>query len=159
MHHGFSGTDLRTLLLSQPWGWALVYAGLALAIFLLLTGQRLGPPLAATDTTPRRGTMDYVVSLAGLFHRAGRTEWAADRYAAEFRRAIAAQGGLDPTASASALATAVAFTHTGIDAAALRSLLDRLDAAAHTTGRARLPDGALLRLVQEAEAVRAQVEG
>jgi hypothetical protein len=156
VHHGYSGTDLRTLLLSQPWGWALIYALAAVILFLLLRGQRLGPPLAAATTGDRRGTMDYVLSLAGLFHRANRTEWAAARYAATFRRALAAPYGFDAAAPPAVLAAEVAASHPQIAADDLRRVLERLDAAASATPR--LSDAALLRLVQEAEALKAQIE-
>ncbi len=156
VHHGYSGTDLRTVLLSQPWGWALVYALAAVVFFLVLRGRRLGPSLAVATEGDRRGTMDYVLSLAGLFHRANRTEWAAARYAAEFRRTLAAPYGFDTAAPPAALAADVAASHPDLDAARLRSVLERLDAAAGATPR--LSDATLLRLVQEAEALRAQVE-
>jgi hypothetical protein len=156
VHHGYGGSDLRTLLLSQAWGWALIYVGAMLLAFLLLRGQRLGPPQPADGPTERRGTMDYVRSLAGLFHRAGRTEWAAARYAAGFRRTLAAPYGFDPAAPPATLAAEVAAVRPEIDAAALRSVLERLDAA--TQPAARPAGGALLRLVQEAEGIRARLE-
>jgi hypothetical protein len=157
VHHGYSGTDLRTLLLSQPRGWELIYALVVVVLFLVLRGRRLGPPLAAAAEGDRRGTMDYVLSLAGLFHRANRTEWAAARYAATFRRALAAPYGFDATAPPTVLAAQVAASHPQIAADDLRRVLERLDAAA--TATPRLSDAALLRLVQEAEGMRAQVEG
>jgi hypothetical protein len=97
-----------------------------------------------------------VLSLAGLFHRANRTEWAAARYAAAFRRALAAPYGFDPAAPPATLAAEVAATHPQIAADVLRRVLDRLVAAA--TANPRLSDAALLRLVQEAEGIRAQIE-
>ena len=70
--------------------------------------------------------MDYVRSLAGLFHRAGRSEWAAARYATDFRRALAAPSGLDPATTAPALAAAAHALHPDLDAETVQRVIERL---------------------------------
>jgi hypothetical protein len=158
VHHGYTGGDLRAMLLRQPWGWALIYAVAVGVGGLILTGRRLGPPLAPTTQTLRRGTGEYVAALAALFHRAGRTDWVADRYRHEVRQALARPYGLDPAAPAADLAAAFASAHAqAVDRGALQALLQDLDAAAAPgpRGRPTLGDAALLRLVRRAEAFRA----
>ncbi|MGI8588919.1 MAG: DUF4350 domain-containing protein [Chloroflexia bacterium] len=160
IHHGFTGGDLRQLLLSTPWGLALLYAGLVIVLGILLTGRRLGPPIAVPAASARRGAGEYMAALAGLFMRAGRTDWAADRYRAEFRRAIAAPYGLDAAAPPDDLAAAFAAAHhRAVDAPALAGLLADLDAAAAPGphGRATVAAPALLRLVRRAEALRSEI--
>ncbi|HUS15444.1 MAG TPA: DUF4350 domain-containing protein [Chloroflexia bacterium] len=160
VHHGYTGGDLRAVLLRQPWGWALIYALLVGVCGLVLTGRRLGPPLAPPALAVRRGTSEYVAALAALFHRAGRTDWVADRYRHELRQALARPYGLDPAASAADLAATFAAAHTrAVDVAALQALLLELDAAATPGPRGRpvLGEAALLRLVRRAEAMRSQI--
>jgi hypothetical protein len=157
IHHGYTGGDLRALVLSRPWGWALIYAAGVLVVGLLLAGRRLGPPLVLASQGGRRGAAEYVAALAGLFQRAGRTDWVAGRYRAEFRRALAAPYGLDATASAGRLAAAFAAAHhRPVDVPALTALLTDLDAAATPAGPGgkATGDAALLRLVRRAEAFR-----
>lgn len=158
LHHGSGGADLRTLVTGQPWGWALIYAAGVAVLGLLLTGRRLGPPVPVPTEGGRRGAVDYVAALAGLFGRAGRTDWVADQYRAELRHALAAPYGLAADAPAADLAAAFAAAHhRPVDAAALTLLLTDLDHAATPSPRGRPVVGAvaLLRLVRRAAALRA----
>ena len=160
LHHGYGGDDLRTVLTSRPWGWALIYAALVAVLGLLLAGRRLGPPVTVPEVGGRRGAGDYVTALAGLFHRAGRTDWVADHYRATFRRALTAPYGLAADLPAADLAAAFALAHhRPVDVATLTGLLQDLDAAATPGPRGRpvLADTALLRLVRRAEAWRAAI--
>lgn len=56
--------------LDTSWGVALLLAILGAALFRLLSGWRLGPPLPPAESRPRP-TIEYVVSLAGVLRRAG----------------------------------------------------------------------------------------
>ncbi len=160
LHHGYTGDDLRTLLTSRPWGWALIYAGGVAVLGLLLIGRRLGPPLPLPTVGARRGAADYVAALAGLFGRAERTDWVADHYRADLRRALAAPYGLPADLPAGDLAAAFAAAHhRPVDAAALATLLADLDHAASPNPRGRpvLGAAALLRLVRQAETLRSDI--
>jgi hypothetical protein len=162
VHHGYTAGDVRGLLLGQPWGWALIYATLVGVLGLAWTAQRLGPPLPVPDTLARRGAADYVAALAGLFGRAGRTDWVADHYRTGFRRALAAPYGLAADAPPAAFAAAYAAAHARpVDTAALADLLTALDAAATpaANGRPTLTDPALLRLIRQAESWRTAAQG
>lgn len=162
VHHGYTAGDVRGLLLGQPWGWALIYATLVGVVGLAWTAQRLGPPLPVPDPLARRGAAEYVAALAGLFGRAGRTDWVADHYRAGFRRALAAPYGLVADAPPAAFAAAYAAAHVhSVDTAALATLLAALDAAATpaANGRPTLTDPALLRLIRQAESWRAATQG
>ena len=157
VHHGYTGSDLRAVALQERGGWALIFGVGGLALGLLLGGRRLGPPLAAAPAGARRGAADYVTALAGLFGRAGRSDWVAAHYRSEFRHALAAPYGLDAGAPAAAFAAAYSSVHDRpVDQAALHQLLLELDAAAQPgpRGRPTIGDAALLRLVRRAEAFR-----
>lgn len=95
VHHGRAETrSFTSLLLRQPWGWALMYVFGMGFIYLALSGRRLGRPAPVLPDT-RRPASEYVVSLAGLLRRGGRGTWAARHYGESLRRQAAAALGLD----------------------------------------------------------------
>ncbi|HMA35633.1 MAG TPA: DUF4350 domain-containing protein [Chloroflexia bacterium] len=157
IHHGYTGGDLRDLVLRSAWGWALIYGGGLVVLGLLFSSRRLGPPLVPRAAGARRGAGEYMTAMAGLFSRAGRTDWVADRYRAELRRALAAPYGLEAGGPAATLAAGFAAAHHHpIDVAELTTLLVELDTAATPgpQGRPVLGDAALLRLIRRAETFR-----
>ena len=97
-HHGAGaeGGDLITLLTSNPWGWALLYGVGMVGIYLFWSARRLGPPLPVRSPDERRPTSDYVTSVAGLFRRARKPGYAAERYLKFFKRTLSRHAELDP---------------------------------------------------------------
>jgi hypothetical protein len=97
VHHGLSsGGDLIGLLTSTPWGWALVYASALFAAYVVWSARRLGPPLPVWKPDQRRPTSDYVRSVARLFRRARKPDYAARQYEHYFKRSLSRHAALDP---------------------------------------------------------------
>jgi hypothetical protein len=72
-HHGVqvqTAQDAGDLLFSTPLGRALLYGGVILLGFLLLSGRRLGRPVVER-VPPARSIAEYIVSLGALFRRSG----------------------------------------------------------------------------------------
>lgn len=96
-HHGASvGGDLLALLTSTPWGWALIYGTLLLGAYYFWSARRLGPPIPEQTPDRRRPTSEYVTSVAGLFRRARKPGYAAERYLRFFKRTLSRHAELDP---------------------------------------------------------------
>ena len=62
--------SLTDWLYRTPTGWAALFIGLTLLVYLLLQGVRLGRPLPGAAETRRREAAEYVTALAGLQRRA-----------------------------------------------------------------------------------------
>lgn len=80
--------NLQEWLYYTPPGWALLWLMGITAIYLLLQGWRLGPPLPATATLRRREAAEYVVAMANLLRRARRRDAVAQHHKARFKRAL-----------------------------------------------------------------------
>ncbi len=97
VHHTAStGGDLIALLTHNPWGWAIIYATLLAVAYALWSARRLGPPLPEMKPDQRRPTSDYVIAVAGLFRRARKPGYAAERYLRFFKRTLTRHAELDP---------------------------------------------------------------
>ena len=85
-HHGESaGGDLVGLLTGTPWGLALLYGTVLGALYVVWSARRLGPPIPVLPPDRRRPTSDYVTAVAGLFRRARKPGYAAERYLQFFK--------------------------------------------------------------------------
>jgi hypothetical protein len=143
-HHGFVGQpSMRSLLLSTPWGWAILYAAAVGAVYLALTGRRFGRPVPLREEAGRRSSAEYLESLAGLLRRAGKSDYLRAHYRASFKRRLARLHGLNPDLD---------------DRAYLEALADaspaHAGAAAEVLARLAQPgadERALLRVVAEAD--------
>lgn len=105
IHHGRS--DVRPLpyyLVREPWGWALLYALGVAFLYLALDGRRFGRAVPSVVDT-RRSAAEYVVSVADLLRRGGKSSWAARHYERRLRRQLAVACGLEVTLETAALAT------------------------------------------------------
>jgi len=97
-HHGFRGGPDQFAVLFGTWpGRALLAAGAASYLYLLLSGRRLGPPVPLDPRSPR-SSLDYVRGFAGLVRRSGRGEIARRRLREDLRRGAARLVGADPDA-------------------------------------------------------------
>ncbi len=145
-HHGREGAEsLRSLLLTERWGWATWYAALLTLIYFLLRGKRLGRPVRMV-TTSYRSSGEYVRSLASMLRSAGKRDYLRAHYADHLLRALRRAAGLPPTASMRDLQHAAeASTGAPVDkiVAAIEAMRD------HDPDEKRM-----LRLVAEAEAQR-----
>lgn len=92
------GDQIATLqdwLYRTPTGWATLFALGVSAIFLLLHGQRLGPPLMTVEQTRGREAAEYVRAMANLHRRAGKYDDLAQHHHHRLKVGIAKRRGID----------------------------------------------------------------
>ena len=95
-HHGVHPTTDVLVLLTRTWpGRALLFAVVALFLYLVASGRRLGPAIPL-DPRPPRSSLEYIRGFAGLVRRSGHGEIARRRFRRELRSALARELGLDP---------------------------------------------------------------
>jgi hypothetical protein len=95
-HHGVHPTTDVLVLLTRTWpGRALLFVGVALFLYLIASGRRLGPALPL-DPRPPRSSLEYIRGFAGLVRRSGHGEIARRRFRRELRGNLARELGLDP---------------------------------------------------------------
>jgi hypothetical protein len=142
-HHGSHPSPDLFVLLQGTWlGRALLFVGVTVFGYLLLSGRRLGPPLPA-DPRPPRSSLEYVRSFAGLVRRSHRDEIARGRLRRDLHGGLAAAYGLDP-------------------ATPLDTVLARVDADDPArAAEARAIDAALSRRLRDEDLIRtvARIEG
>ena len=80
--------NLQEWLYYTPSGWAMLWLLGVTAIYLLLQGWRLGPPLPATATLRRREAAEYVVAMANLLRRARRRDAVAQHHKVRLKRTL-----------------------------------------------------------------------
>ena len=139
-HHGYHPTSDALVLLERTWpGRALVFTAVAIFLYLVLSGRRLGAPIPL-DPRPPRSSLDYIRGFAGLVRRSGHGEIARQRFQLDLRSGLARELALDPKTPFDRVLAAVAASDPARAAAA-----KRLDAALSRP----LRDDDLLRTVHE----------
>lgn len=145
-HHGREGAEsLRSLLLSERWGWATWYAALLTLVYFLLRGKRLGRPVR-TVTTRYRSSGEYVRSLASMLRSAGKDEYLCAHYSDRLLRSLRRASGL-PAAAALRDLQHAAEANTGAPA-------NRIVEAIEAMRDRDFDEKRMLRLVAEAEQQR-----
>jgi hypothetical protein len=139
-HHGVHPTTDVFVLLTRTWpGRAMVFAGVALFVYLVASGRRLGPALPL-DARPPRSSLEYIRGFAGLVRRSGHGEIARRRFQRELRSALARELGLDPETPVGDIVAEIATTD--------RERAARVRAVDEALARP-LREDALLRTVRE----------
>ncbi len=104
-YHLFGADDPHAVRTIQEWlyrtaaGRATLYLLLLGALYLLLAGRRLGPPLPAQVDVQRREAAEYVRAMAGLKRRAGALDETASHQRSRLKRELARSRGLAPGAA------------------------------------------------------------
>jgi hypothetical protein len=143
-HHGFfEPPSLRSTVLSNAWGWALIYGALILVAYLILSGRRFGRPIPLAEEVARRSSAEYVDNIAGLLQRGGKRDYLREHYLSALKRRLARPYGLNPALDDPVFAEELC-RYRPIDRAKLEELLRRLR-------RPGLSDEELLRLLAEAD--------
>jgi hypothetical protein len=91
------GDQIATLqdwLYRTPTGWATLFALAASAVFLLLHGRRLGPPLVTVQQTRGREAAEYVRAMANLHRRARTHAELAQHHARRLKVGLARRHGV-----------------------------------------------------------------
>ncbi|WP_129631779.1 DUF4350 domain-containing protein [Candidatus Oscillochloris fontis] len=143
-HHGFvREPSLGSLLTGSAWGWAMLYAGGVVVLYLVLSGRRFGRPIALREERTRRSSAEYLESMAGLLRRGRKSDYLLAHYRTNLKRRLARPYGVNPNQDDTAFVAALAGV-SPIDPNALRSLLARMD-------RPEVSESELLRLIAEAD--------
>jgi hypothetical protein len=139
-HHGFvRDPSLGGLLVGSPWGWAVIYAAMVGAAYVILSGRRFGRPVPLREETARRSSAEYQESIAGLLRRGRKSGYILAHYRAALKRRLARPHGISPALDDDAFVAALAAARP-IDAAALRALLARM-------GQRAVGEAELLRII------------
>lgn len=126
------GDQIATLqdwLYRTPTGWATLFALTLSALFLLLQGRRLGPPLVTVEQTRGREAAEYVRAMANLHRRAGRYSDLAQHHHRRLKVGIAKRRGIDADLSDDDFLDALAYASPPLpepQIAAIRSTLSEL---------------------------------
>lgn len=143
-HHGFvREPSVGSLLTGSAWGWAVLYALLMTALYLVLSGRRFGRPIALREESARRSSAEYLESMASLLRRGRKSGYLLAHYRTNLKRRLARPYGINPNQDDAAFVAALAALRP-IDAAALNSLLARMN-------RPEVSESELLRLIAEAD--------
>ncbi|NNJ10218.1 DUF4350 domain-containing protein [Chloroflexales bacterium ZM16-3] len=143
-HHGFvREPSLGGLLLGSPWGWAVIYAGMVGAAYVVLSGRRFGRPAPLREETARRSSAEYLESMAGLLRRGRKSGYLLAHYRTALKRRLARPYGVSPSLDDDAFVEALASARQ-IDAAALRGLLARM-------ARPEVGEAEILKIIAEGD--------
>lgn len=151
-HHGLteSGT-LSTLLVREPWGWAILYSCAMIFAYLALAGRRFGRPLVLLPEGTRRTRGEYVSTMAGLLHQGDHRAWLRERYVRQTKRALALRFRISTDGGTAAIASAVATR---------RPIANRLvQPIGRLEGSEQLSEAGILALIAEVESVRGELLG
>lgn len=88
--------NLQEWLYYTPWGWGLLWLMGVTALYLLLQGWRLGPPLPATTAVRRREGAEYVSAMANLLRRARQQRAVGEHYKQRFKRSLGRLSQVSP---------------------------------------------------------------
>jgi len=146
-HHGFfEPPSLRSILLSNPWGQALIYALVVLAAYMVLTGRRFGRPVPLREEVALRSSAEYVENMADLYQRGGKRGFIQQHYYTDVKRRLARPYGISPHLDDEAFVRDLATYQGAAPSENVLNLLKRL----RNDG---LSEAELLRMVAESDEV------
>ena len=153
-HHGFIRTPTPAVSLTgTPIGWALLYAILAIGLYMILSGRRFGKAIPLAEETQPRTSLEFVESMADLFQRGEKRDFVLQHYYHDFKRRLARPLGINTDLDDQDFAREVALVQ-GLSAAdqeQLHLLLIRMRQHAGD-------EGSLLRIVTDADSFLAHLE-
>lgn len=160
-HHGQSvGGDILALFTSYPWGWAILYGAGLVAVYFFWSARRLGPPLPVVTPDQRRPSSDYVRSVAGLFRRARKSGYAAERYLQFFKRTLSRHAELDPFLTDARFVQALSERgRYAFDQGEMARAIERLRTLEGGGAGSESMEAETLAAIREAEKVRRQALG
>ena len=126
-----------------PAGHALLFVAAMLFLALLLRGARFGRPVPLARDTARRAPLEYISAMANLHRRAGQRRAALRHYHDQLKRRLGRRYRLDPGLGDPEYVARLAALRPGLDANALRGLLQALN-------QPRVSEDALVRLAGQA---------
>lgn len=146
-HHGLRASQLEVTgpgnwLRYTPAGRSVVYTALMAFLFLVLQGQRFGPPVPVSKATHRRAPLEYITALANLSRRAGHRQAVLRQNHHWLKRTLGKRYRLDPTLPDDEFVDQLSKYNPNLNAGALRGLLGRLR-------RSEVSEGEFVRLAAD----------
>lgn len=129
---------LQDWLYRTPTGWATLFALAASAIFLLLNGRRLGPPLVTVQQTRGREAAEYVRAMANLHRRARRHTELAQHHARRLKVGLARRRGVRTDLPDAQFLEALAYTSPPLSDAQIAAVRATLAGLAGNPGEQQL---------------------
>lgn len=80
--------SIRDWLYLTPGGWATLFVGVVLLLYLTLQGVRLGPPIPTVQELRRREAAEFVRAMAGLYRQAHLQDTVAHHHKHRFKVAL-----------------------------------------------------------------------
>jgi len=80
--------SLQDWLYRTPLGWSVLFGLVATLLFLVLQGQRLGPPLPTAEELRRREAAEYVTAMANLLRRGQQRAFVAAHHKRRLKRTL-----------------------------------------------------------------------
>ena len=115
-----------------PIGWALLYTGLLILIFLFLRGRRFGQPIEP-NKSKRRLSSEYVFAMENLYRKGKKRAAILKHIRNEFRRTLTTTYNISPTLDIPTLTAEIAQRKPTIDPNELKSLLEALEQTTNPT--------------------------
>ena len=135
------GDQIATLqdwLYRTPTGWATLFVLVTSAIFLLLHGRRLGPPLVTVQQTRGREAAEYVRAMANLHRRARTHTKLAQHHARRLKVGLGRRRGVRTDLPDAQFLEALAFTSPPISDAQLADVRATLIGLSSNPGEQQL---------------------
>ena len=104
--------SLQDWLYGTPLGWAVFFGLVATLLFLVLQGQRLGPPLPTTEELRRREAAEYVMAMANLLRRGQQRAFIAAHHKQRLKRALGRSLNVSPDLDDTAFLRQLQHDHT-----------------------------------------------
>jgi hypothetical protein len=119
--------NFNQLLFTSPWGWALLLAAALLALYVIVNGRRFGRVLPLQRELARRDPSEYVVSTAGLFHRANKQALVLRHFHRQIKRKLGRRWQINPKLPDAQFAELLARAREDVKQDELLRLLQSLD--------------------------------
>jgi len=143
-HNGyFTPPSLRSIMIENSWGQAIIYALVVLAIYMLMTGRRFGRPVPLRDEVALRSSAEYVENMADLFQRSKKRDFILHHYYTAFKRRIARPYGVNPRMDDDTFLAELSHA-TDLDTEHLRAILGKLR-------QQKVSEAELLAIIAEAD--------
>jgi hypothetical protein len=119
------GTLMRRVL-TEPWGWAILWLATTVLLFMIFTGRRFGRVQTVPKRTIARAQVEYVTAVAAMLREGNNGAWLRQTYIQQVKSDLGQRFGVPTSLSIPAYATALRSARPG--AADLGPALQELEA-------------------------------
>jgi hypothetical protein len=142
--------SLLSVLICQPWGWAIIYVFVVVGVYVMINGRRFGRVMPLPREVARRNPAEYVISMSQLFRRAGKRTMIAQHYRRQLKRNLGRPYRINAEVPNEEFVMELS-RYRDVDRAPLLELLNALDQPVTS-------ERSLLRLAADAIRLRRQAE-